>query len=208
MGAVSTATGPQPPSGASEQPQQPQQPQQLQQPAPARSGRGTWVDMVRTMLVVLAFVVLIVLLVPRPGQLPRPQVDVGSAVSGVESQIGFRPVVPTGLPPGWTPNAAETRDADGVKAFHIGYITDKGLYAGVDQATSVTKEWLRANDGAGTAVGEVRIDGVTWQQLYREDQEYTSLLLKRPGQVVLVTTKQGGVETASVLAKALRLPAP
>ena len=201
MGGVSTATGPQPPSGASEQPQQPQQ------PAPARSGRGTWVDMVRTMLVVLAFVVLIVLLVPRPGQLPRPQVDVGAAVSGVESQIGFRPVVPTGLPPGWTPNAAETRDADGVKTFHIGYITDKGLYAGVDQAASITTQWLNANDAGGTPAGEVKIDGLTWQQLYQEDQEYTSLLLKRPGQVILVTTKQGGVETASVLARALRLPA-
>jgi Protein of unknown function (DUF4245) len=198
MGGVSTATGPQPPSGAAEQPQQ---------PAPARSGRGTWVDMVRTMLVVLAFVVLIVLLVPRPGQLPRPQVDVGSAVAGVESQIGFRPVVPTGLPPGWTPNAAQARDADGVKTFHIGYITDKGLYAGVDQAASITTQWLNAHDAGGTPVGDVRIDGVTWQQLYQEDQEYTSLLLKRPGQVVLVTTRQGGVETASVLARALRLPA-
>ena len=198
MGGVSTATGPQPPPGAAEQ---------SDGPGPARSRRGTWADMLRTMLVVLAFVVLIVLLVPRPGQLPRPQVDVGAAVSGVESQIGFRPVVPTGLPTGWTPNAAQTRDADGVKTFHIGYITDKGLYAGVDQAASISKQWLNANDAEGTAVGEVRVDGVRWQQLYREDQQYTSLLLQRPGQVILVTTKQGGVETASVLARALRLPA-
>jgi hypothetical protein len=199
MGDVSTATGPQPP-GAAEQPQQPQQP-------PAGRGRGTWVDMLRTMIVVLGFVVLIVLLVPRPGQLPRPQVDVGSAASGVESQIGFRPIVPAGLPTGWTPNAAETRVANGVTAFHIGYTTDNGVYAGVDQATSITTTWLNANDAGGTVVGEVRIDGVTWQQLYREDQQYTSLLLKRPGHVFLVTTKQGGVETASVLARALRLAA-
>jgi hypothetical protein len=126
----------------------------------------------------------------------------------VESQIGFRPVVPAGLPAGWTPNAAEARSTkDGVKAFHIGYITDKGLYAGVDQAASVTKEWLNANDAAGTVVGDVTIDGVTWQQIYQEDTEYTSLLLQRPGRVILVTTRQGGVETASVLARALRLPA-
>jgi hypothetical protein len=192
---VSTATGPQPP-GAPEQSQQP----------PPRRGRGTWGDMLRTMLVVLAFVVLIVLLVPRPGQLPRPQVDVASAVSGAESQLGFRPIVPAGLPAGWTPNAAETRNGtDGVTAFHIGYITTDGLYAGVDQAASVTKEWLNANDAAGKPVGEVTIDGVTWQQLYSEEQQYTSLLLQRSRQVILVTTKQGGVETASVLARALRL---
>jgi hypothetical protein len=163
--------------------------------------------MLRTLLVVIAFVVLIVLLVPRPGQLPRPQVNVSSAVSGARSEIGFAPIAPAGLPPGWTANAAETRSANGVTSFHIGYITDKGLYAGVDQATSVTKGWLNANDLGGTPRRDVTIDGVTWQQLYSADQQYTSLLLQRPRQVVLVTTKQGGVETATVLAKALRLPA-
>jgi hypothetical protein len=163
--------------------------------------------MLRTMLVVLAFVVLIVLLVPRPGQLPRPQVDVPSAASGVESLLGFRPSVPTGLPSGWTPTAAETRNStDGVNAFHIGYITDAGLYAGVDQAASITTQWLDTNAAGGKPVGEVTVGGVTWQQLYSEEQQYTSLLLRRPRQVILVTTKQGGAETATVLARALRLP--
>jgi hypothetical protein len=197
MGGVSTATGPQP--GAPEQSPQPQ--------PPARRGRGTWGDMLRTMLVVLAFVLLIVLLVPRPGQLPRRQVDIASAVSGAESQIGFRPIVPAGLPAGWTPNAAETRNGAGVTAFHSGYLTADGLYAGVDEAASTTREWLDANTAAGKPVGEVTIDGVTWQQLYSEEQQYTSLLLQRPRQVILVTTKQGGVATASVLARALRLSA-
>jgi hypothetical protein len=166
------------------------------------------VDLVRTMLVVLAFVVLIVLLVPRPGQLPRPQVDVSAAASGAQSQIGVRPIVPAGLPGGWTANAAEVRNGAGdVAAFHIGYLTRNGLYAGVDEAASISKEWLDANDAEGKPIGQVTIDGVTWQQLFSEDQQYTSLLLQRPHQVILVTTKQGGVETASVLARSLRLSA-
>jgi hypothetical protein len=114
--------------------------------------------------------------------------------------------VPTGLPAGWTPTAAESRNGtDGVKVFHIGYITDQGLYAGVDQAAAITGQWLNVNDAGGTAVGSVTIDGVSWQQIYKEERQYTSLLLQRPGQVILVTTKQGGVATASVLARALRL---
>ena len=200
MDDVSTATGPQPPPGAAEEPDQ-----AAQAAGAARSRRGTWVDMVRSLIVVLAFVGLIVLLVPRPGQLPRPRIDVATAVAGAQAEVGFTPVVPAGLPAGWTPNAAETRSANGVTSFHIGYITDKGLYAGVDQAASLTKEWLNAADLGATPVGDVTIDGVPWQQLYREDAQYTSLLLQRPGQVILVTTKQGGVATASVLAKALRL---
>jgi hypothetical protein len=164
--------------------------------------------MLRTMIVVLAFVALIVLLVPRPGELPRPTVDPASAAAGVESQLGFAPIVPAGLPAGWTPTEARTRNArDGVTAFHIGYTTAAGLYAGVHQATSVTKAWLEANHAGGSAVGEVTIDGVTWQQHDQPDRQYTSLLLQRPGQVVLVTTKQGGVDTVTVLARALRLPA-
>ena len=175
--------------------------------APARRVRGTWVDIVRTMILVLAFVALIVLLVPRPGQLPRPTVDVASAVTGVDSQLGFTPIVPTGLPAGWTPTEAKTSNTtDGVSAFHIGYITADGLYAGVYQASSVTKDWLEANNGSGSPVGEVTIDGVTWQQLYQQENQYTSLLLRRPDQVILITTKQGGVATATVLARALHLP--
>ena len=62
---------------------------------------------------------------------------------------------PAGLPAGWTPNAAEVRTGtDGVKDFHIGYLTADGLYAGVDQAPSITKDWLDANDAGGTPVGE------------------------------------------------------
>ena len=186
-------------------PQLPATPEQSQEPPVARRRRGTWVDMLRTMLVVLAFVVLIVLLVPRPGQLPRPKVDVPAAVTGAESQIGFRPVVPAGLPAGWAPTAVETRNGAGVPVFHIGYLTADGLYAGVDEAASITPEWLDANAAGGKPAGDVTIDGVTWQRLYSEDQQYTSLLLRRPRQVILVTTKQGGIETASVLARSLRL---
>src|SRR3954451_5439582 len=176
-GSVSTAAGPQPPpptppstpgaGGAT--------PDQTQEhaPPPARRRRGTWADLVRTMLVVLAFVALIVLLVPRPGQLPRPAADVSSSAAEVESQLGFRPIVPAGLPAGWMPTEARTRDtADGVSSFRIGYITAGGLYASVDQAASITKDWLKANEAGGSPVGEVTIDGVTWEQRYQQDTQY------------------------------------
>ncbi len=209
---VSTATGPQPESpasGASSGPAAPADPAAAVAPAaPGRGrGRGTWLDLVRTLLVVLAFVALIVLLVPRPGTLPRPGVDVPAAVEGARTQLGFTPAEPGGLPQGWQPTAVETRrGTDGIATFHISYITTDGLYAGVDQAASSTKGWIDANNGGGERLADVTLDGVTWQQFARPDRQYTSLLLERPDRVYLVTTKQGGLEAASTLARALRLP--
>ena len=202
---MSTATGPQPetpapaPAGTTPGP--------VPQGVPRRR-RGSWVDLVRTMLVVLAFVALIVLLVPRPGQLPRPAVDVQQAATGLDSQLGFAPLVPQGLPAGWQANSAETRSStDGVTSFHIGYLTPEGLYAGVDQAASAfPRHWLDVNNAGGDRLADVTLDGVVWQQYARTDRQYTSLLLERPGRVVLVTTKQGGLATASLLARALKVP--
>ncbi|HYY10768.1 MAG TPA: hypothetical protein VE781_07500, partial [Kineosporiaceae bacterium] len=58
----------------------------------------------------------------------------------------------------------------------------------------------------GDRLADVTLDGVVWQQYARTDRQYTSLLLERPGRVVLVTTKQGGLATASLLARALKVP--
>jgi hypothetical protein len=164
--------------------------------------------MVRTLLVVLGVVVLIVLLVPRPGRIPPAPVDVPDSAQGAVPVVGFTPLVPQGLPSGWTATAAEAREGkDGAKVFHVGYVTDRQFYAGVEQATQVSDAWITVNDAGGTPVGQVTIDGVTWQQISMADRAYTSLLLRRPGRVVLVTAKGGGVADATILARALHVPA-
>jgi hypothetical protein len=178
------------------------------EPAARRGVRGTAGDMIRTLLVILAVVAVIFFLVPRPGRIPPAPVDVPGSAQGAAGTLGFTPLVPQGLPADWTATAAEARDGmDGVKAFHIGYVTGRQYYAGVEQATSVTDEWLNVNDAGGTPVGEVTIDGVKWQRLEKPERTYTSLLVRRPGRVVLVTSKGGGVAEATVLARALHVPA-
>ncbi len=182
-------------------------------PPPRRRGtRGTVTDMVRTMLVILAVVTVIYFLVPRPNQIVQPAADVGGAAAAAVSELGFAPLVPQGLPADWVPTEAAVRDAaDGIKEFHIGYRVGTDVkdnaYAGVEQATRSTARWLEINDAGGTKVGDVTIEGVTWEQLYKPERAYTSLLLKRPNQVILVTSKNGGLAQAEVLARALHVPA-
>jgi hypothetical protein len=163
--------------------------------------------MIRTMLVVLAVVAVIWALVPRPNRIVQPGADVAGAAATAQQDLGFSPLVPQGLPPDWVATEAAVRNAaDGIKDFHIGYTSTQGQ-AGVEQSTSLTARWLQINDAGGRAVGRVVVDGVTWVQLYKPERNYTSLLLRRPNQVILVTSKNGGVSQATVLVRALHVPA-
>jgi hypothetical protein len=168
--------------------------------------------MLRTMLVILAVVALVYFLVPRPNRVVQPAADVGGAAAAATSQLGFTPLIPQGLPADWVPTEAGVRNAaDGIKEFHIGYrvgtdVSDNA-YAGVEQATRLTARWLEINDAGGTRLADVTVDGTVWEQRYKPARSYTSLLLKRPEQVILITSKNGGLAQAEVLARALHLPA-
>jgi hypothetical protein len=206
---VSTTTGPESPppppdAGSSAAQERPAG------PAPRRGTHGTVADMVRTMFVVLAVVVVVYFLVPRPDQVVQPAADVGGAAATAVSQLGFAPLVPQGLPADWVPTEAAVRNAtDGIKEFHIGYRVGTGVkdnaYAGVEQATRLTDHWLQSNDAGGARAADVTLDGTTWEQYYKPERAYTSLLLRRPNQVILVTSKNGGLAQAEVLARALHI---
>ena len=168
--------------------------------------------MIRTLVVILAVVAVVYFLVPRPNRIVQPAADVGAAVAAATQQLGFSPLIPQGLPADWVPTEAAVRNgADGIKELHIGYRVgrdvDDNAYAGVEQATRLTPRWLQINDAGGRKVGDVTIDGNSWQHLYKPERAYTSLLLQRPGQVILVTSKNGGLAQAEVLARALHVPA-
>jgi len=163
--------------------------------------------MVRTMLVVLAVVAVIWLLVPRPNRIVQPQADVVGAAAAATVELGFTPITPQELPSTWVVTEAGVRNAaDGIKDFHLGYTSPQGQ-TGVEQATRMTARWLQINDAGGRKVGRVTIDGVVWEHWDKAERAYTSLLLRRPNQVILVTSKTGGLPLATQLARALRVPA-
>jgi Protein of unknown function (DUF4245) len=163
--------------------------------------------MIRTLLVVLAVVAVIWALVPRPSRIVQPGADVAGAAAAATQELGFAPLLPRGLPADWVPTEAAVRNAaDGVKEFHIGYTSSQGQ-AGVEQATRLTARWLEINDAGGRLVGHVMIDGLRWEQRYQAERDYTSLLLRRPNQVILVTSKNGGLAQAELLVRALHVPA-
>jgi hypothetical protein len=180
-------------------------PEASPEPGPTRRRsplRATWFDMVRSLVVIVAIVVGLVLLVPRPHEVAQPAVDVTSAASAATRSLGFEVAVPRGLPATWKPTTAEVQTgADGVRAWAISYRTPAG-YAGLRQARNATPKWestvaVHGEPGATQTVG-----GLDWQHRDRADRGTTTLVHRADGMTV-VTTSLGSRDDASVLAEAV-----
>lgn len=164
--------------------------------------RATWLDMVRTLVVIVAIVVALVLLVPRPQGVEQPAVDVASAASAATRSLGFDVAVPQGLPASWRPTSAEVLTGeDGVRAWAVSYRTPSG-YAGLRQARGATPKWesvvaVHGEPGATETVG-----GLPWQHRDRADRG-TTTLVHRAGGMTVITTSLGSKDDARVLAAAV-----
>jgi hypothetical protein len=170
----------------------------------ARRGRGggsrTVADMIRSLLVVGAIVVVIVLIVPRPSSVSQPPVDVVGMAQGAAPDAHFTLAVPQGLPDDWKPTAASLlTSVDDVQTWHVGYQTSSGQYAALEQAKDVTTGWVRSNSGGGTAVGQQVVGTSTWTQLLHKNRLQRTLLLNDGALTYLVTGTAGWSELAQLV---------
>ena len=177
------------------------------QAPPARSrGRGSALDMVRSMAVIVGIVALLVLIVPRPNSVPQPTVDVAAAATGAEQRLGFTPAVPVGLPEGWVPRAANLQDGqDGVPTWHLAYVTPSERFAGIQQAANPTGNWEDRQVTSGHPTGTVQVAGDSWVVRSRTDRGITSWVLRKPGLTTVVT---GNASEAELRALAEAVPPP
>jgi hypothetical protein len=175
--------------------------------AAARRRRGeqkTVRDLVLSMLAVVGVVVVIVLAVPRPSSVPHRAVDVESAAKGAAAALGFVPAVPRGLPAGWTATSADVRNSgDGIKTWHIGYMTADGAYASVEQAATVSRRWEEILTSGGVPREAQVIDGTTWEQRYKDVRDVYALIHRGERRTTMVTSKNGGLDNAVVLARSI-----
>ena len=153
-------------------------------PGPRR--RQTVADMLRSLLVVLAGVLALVLLAPTPGEPLRQPVD----VAGTAEQAGDEAtVIVPDLPEGWTPNAARfaPRGDVAVPTWHVGYVTPSGGYAGLEVAEDAPERWLRDVTAQGAEVGAVGVRGARWRELVSPDGGRRSLVRQEAGVTQVVT---------------------
>jgi len=167
-----------------------------------RGLRKSVVDMVRTMLVIIAAVGLLVLLVPRPTSVARPSIDLTAAAGQAESTLGFAPLTP--VPPGWTVTSARLRrDTGDLPSWTINYLTPEGGYVGLVQAAGWSARWQSSLTHGGEPLPSVQAGGVVWETYLKQERGLTSLLRREPGRSTMVLAKGGGLDDATALAARL-----
>jgi hypothetical protein len=139
------------------------------------------------MVVVVALVVGLILLVPRPSAVNPSEVDLVRAAERAAPSLPFTPLTPV-APPRWSVTSGEAeRDTDGVPTWRVGYRAPSGEAAGFVQAAVPTQEWEDAQVTDGREGPPVTITGRQWVPRHRLDRGIFSLVLREPGRTLIVT---------------------
>lgn len=183
-----------------------EQPDPPATPAPARAGRGrgSVADMVRSMLLVLAFVGVLVAFnaVQQPDPVLR-RVDYPAALDVAQERAGYPLAGPRPLPAGWTVTSARLEPAAGVVTWHLGMVTRSQSYAAVEQSDGTRADLVAAMAEGGRRAGAVVVSGRTWQRLEGGDP-HPRALLREDGGVVTMLVGDASWRDLRALAAAVR----
>lgn len=171
-----------------------------------KRGMGTLKNMVISMLVVLAFVVVWIAMVPRPNAITQPPVDVTSVAQQVRAETHWPILQPRGLPAGWRATSVRfVRSTDGLMTWHAGYQSPDGNYVAVEQTRGATQTWVEAQTNRGRAEGTVEAGGTTWTRIDRKDKVQFSLVSRGRSAQDLTTIVTGTAPYAELAAFAEKL---
>ncbi|MGQ7294857.1 DUF4245 family protein [Quadrisphaera sp. KR29] len=177
-------------------------------PPPAAPGRGgrprgfeTSGDMLRTVLAVLAMVLVVFFLTARPQGDQRPPADV--ATTAAQATAGGVAIGVPSLPQGW--RASTTRfgpdAAEGLPTFHVGYLDPAGAYGGISATAASTPGWVEGVAGAAAVADGVReVAGRTWQVWTNADTGGTTLV-SDPGAAPRAGSPAGGGPALAVTSR-------
>ncbi len=128
-----------------------------------RSSRRTTTNLWLSLLASVAFVLVLVLLVPRGDANLAPEVDYVAAAGSAQDSVDVPIAVPR---PGsdWKANAAELRTspADDITSWYIGFLTPGGDYLGFTQGIDANETWLNELLQDSPADSTTRIGGLEW----------------------------------------------
>ena len=181
------------------------------EPPPKRPRpRQTARDIVLSLAVIGVFIAVLISLLPQPGRLDQPDVDVAGTARGAAAQVDFPVPVPA-APAGWEPNAArlEPSGPDGLPTWVVGWVTPSDDYAGVRVTAGATDRWVRDVVRGGDLAGEQDVDGEAWELWSRAPQRRSEppfqALVRVEGDLTYAVIGTAGVPELSELAAAVQV---
>ncbi|WP_346767626.1 DUF4245 domain-containing protein [Knoellia koreensis] len=176
-------------------------------PAPRSSyASGSVANLVRSLLVIVAIVVVLIAIVPRVNTVSQPPVDVSAKATEVAAETGWPIEAPQGLPDGWKATSVRyVRSTDGLMTWHAGYQSPKGNYVALEQTKDATQEWIAAQTNRPKRVGDVQAAGVTWETFERGAKVQNSMVHRAESadQLTSIITGTGTFEELKAFANAL-----
>lgn len=120
-------------------------------------------NLVIAIVVSVGIVILLVLVVVRPGGSQLKSIDYLKVASQAQQQVTTPLVAPT-LPSGWTSNRAEIKPAgsDGVTSWYIGLLTPDTQFISLTQGFKANQTWVSNQLQQGAKTSSKSIGGLTW----------------------------------------------
>jgi hypothetical protein len=152
---------------------------------------GTVRSLVISMVVILAAVLVWVAMVPRVREISQPAVDVTSLASQVRQETSWAISQPQ-LPGGWKATSVRfTAAGDGLRTWHVGYLSPEGNYISFDQTQGATDVWISAQTAGGQDQGTMSAAGTRWQKVSSRNTIQRSLVSRGSGSRDLTTVLSG-----------------
>jgi len=158
--------------------------------------------MVRSLAVVVACVLGVLWLTPRPEVDPVRVIDYSQTLDQARGGFSYPVFAPVGLEGGWRPTSARSeRLRSGALTWHIGFVTPASRYAAVEQSDEPAQDLLTRLGARGPSTGTVSLGGQSWER--READGKRALSRVAQGSTLVVAGDAGWVEL-EWLAGALR----
>ncbi len=172
---------------------------------------GSASNLVRSLIVILAFMAVLIFMVPRVNSLSGPPVDIPARAAEVATQSGWPISIAAGLPTGWQPTSARyVRTGDGAMTWLAGYQAPSGNYVSVEQTKNATSLWIETEINRAVAKGTVDVAGRTWAKYERPSKVQNSLVHtpETTGELTTLVTGTGTFEELEVLIEHLTVVTP
>ncbi|HEY3507769.1 DUF4245 domain-containing protein [Kribbella sp. NPDC051137] len=111
---------------------------------------------------------------------------------------------PEPMPSGWTANSVEFRAPQQEPiTWHLGTVTDKKMYVGLEQSNMATGKFLADKLGRTVDDGTATVAGATWQRKVLLDRKNENALVLVTSGITTIVTGNAGYPALATFATAL-----